>query len=147
MFLQRPFARSSSNLPLPFHSSVTIFLSPLFFCVSWITSTHYMWSNAPISQSGYTSVHISVTHSLCAGAPNQYCFSSHWRPQTHTEHTGTPLHTTASEVSQCSRPAINHPASSIQSATTHSCLQTQSGGPDVCKAATVIFTSYKSLKW
>ncbi len=79
-----PFVLSSLNLPLPFHSSMTHFLSLLFFCVLWSPSPHYMWSNAPVSQSGCTCVHISSTHSLCAGAPNQYCALSHWRPQTHT---------------------------------------------------------------
>lgn len=43
------------------------------------------------------------------------------------------MHTTSSEVSQCFRPAINHPANSIQSATTHSCLQSQSRGPDALR--------------
>lgn len=65
--------------------------------------------------------------------PNQYS-SSHWRPHTPT-HTHSTHLCTLLNTFQFSRPVINHLASSIQSATTHSYLQLQVRMPgSYCKA-------------
>ena len=88
----------------------------LFYCIhpwpsSWVlcsSESHGFPNrdqNAPVSHSGYTSVHISLTHSLGAETPNQYGSSSQWMRHTRTAplpntHTQTLTHThTRTQVS------------------------------------------------